>query len=157
MPQADEFSQTLQPRQHAVFQRVGERKGVFHMADHFHVPDNGGNLFQLPLAELGELCAIINWLANVFRQQAQGKHRFFENGGQIPPDFARHLTVIDEDKCEGGFNALPGVGGLLKCLLEQQQGRFFQSNRAGLDAATNSPIEQWQGKIDRLAVNVQRA
>ena len=157
MPQADEFTQILQPRQHAVFQRVGERNGVFRMAGLIHVPDNGGNLFQLPLAELDERRAIIKWLANVFRQQAQGNHRLFENRGQIPPDFARHLTVIDENQGEGGFNTLPGVVGLLIRLLEQQQGRFFQSNCPGLDPAKKPLIQQWQGKIHRLAVNVQRA
>ena len=79
MPQADEFAQTLQPRQYAVLHRVGERNGVFRLAGFIHVPDNGGNLFQLPLAELGERRAMFKWLANVLRQQAQGNHRLFEN------------------------------------------------------------------------------
>ena len=153
MPQADEFTQALQPRQHAVFQRVGERNGVFRMAGFVHASDNGGDLFKLPLAELGERRAIIEWLTGIFRQQAQGNHRLFEGQGQIPPDFVRHPTLVDEDKCEGDFNAFPGEVGLLKRLLEQQERSLFQSDCPGLDAAKNSLIKQWQGKIYRLPIN----
>ena len=153
MPQADQFTQALQPRQHAVFQRVGERNGVFRMAGFIHVPDNGGDLFKLPLAELGERRAIIEWFANIFRQQAQGNHRLFENRGQIPPDFVRHPAIVDEDKCESDFNTFPGEVRLLICLLEQQERSLFQSDCPGLDAAKNSLIKQWQGKVYRLPIN----
>ena len=77
MPQADEFTQTLQPGQHTIFQRVGERNGVRRIAGFVHVPDDGGNLFQLPLAELGERRATINRL-KVITGSLRAKARFHQ-------------------------------------------------------------------------------
>lgn len=67
MPQADEFAHFLQPGQHAPFQSVGERNGVFRMTGFVHVPDDGGHLLELPFAELGERCPRTGRATNIIR------------------------------------------------------------------------------------------